>query len=83
MIKLKTHEVCPQHDDCEHRIDLVCGSERVLCKGCDPERDNVFICDFYRTKTIRKIKTSYGRIRKWIYRNWKRWLQNVSYVDYM
>jgi hypothetical protein len=50
MIKLKSHEVCALFNDCEYRVDFTDGFSKGLCKGGDPDRDNVFICDFYIEK---------------------------------
>lgn len=64
MLKLDAFEVCPIARTCEYRVD-VCEGGR-LCGGCNPERDTVFVCDFYKPKDsfIACISESLREIRE-------------------
>ena len=50
MIKLEPHEVCPMSHCCEHRLDYCDGLRTSMCGGCNPNRSNVFVCDFFSVK---------------------------------
>ena len=50
MLKLEPHEVCQYSNGCGYRIESSDGVRLVLCRGCDPDRKNVFVCEFHIEK---------------------------------
>lgn len=50
MLKLEPHEVCPNFERCKYKIDVADEFGHALCKGGDPNRPTVFICDFYKKR---------------------------------
>ena len=55
MIKLNPYEVCMYAENCKYRIDIHDGCEEILCRGCDPSRKNIFVCDFCNVEEINKL----------------------------
>ncbi len=49
MIQFEPYEVCPIANTCEYRTEFL-DSDRLLCNGCNPDRDIVFVCDFYKPR---------------------------------
>ena len=46
MIKLEAHEMCPHGDSCGHKDDFV-ELGFMGCQGTNPDRDRVFVCEFF------------------------------------
>lgn len=59
MIKLEPHQVCPFGSFCEYRKEL--GGEE-LCRGLDPNRDCIFICELWAENYERRRRNGKRKI---------------------
>jgi len=47
MIELNPHETCPFGSFCGYSIECIMDHKRQFCRGLDPTRNNVFVCELW------------------------------------
>jgi hypothetical protein len=46
MLTLQPKQVCPYMSNCPYAKNKLSVMDRFACKGLDPDRNNIFVCEF-------------------------------------